>query len=104
MSVRLPDELGEWTPERLDTANRNWNLLQPLEGNRGWTYLQTRLQEEAESLSHQVRMCKEPAEIQRLHNQWLARIELASILADAKRENADANRVRDYLKAQEQEQ
>ena len=104
MSVRLPDELDQWPPDRLDTANRTWNLLQPLEGNRGWEYLRTRLQEESEALSHQIRMTKDPQEIQRMHNQWLARIELASILADAKRENADANRVRDYLKAQEKEQ
>ena len=94
-----------WAQEQVKV----WNLLQPLEGNRGWDALMAMVAEQAAELADEadaIDLSQQFAdrEMVRLMTRWKVKTELLSVLRDARQANQDAVRILTQIETQEKEQ
>ena len=88
------DQIRRWAEERV----QQWNLLEPLDGNRGWEYFVAKAHEQAMEIARQADAIDLSAEhvdreLVRLFTEWRTKVELATLLRDAREANQDATRI-----------
>jgi len=88
------DQIRRWATERISL----WNRLQPLEGNRGWESFVAMATEQALDMARQadaIDLTQEHVdrELVRLFAQWKDKMEVRTLLHDAREANQEASRI-----------